>query len=32
VPATRIRFGVGYSMDEPYKEKLRPYVGVVYRP
>jgi Tol biopolymer transport system component len=32
VPATRIRLGVGYSMDEPYKEKIRPYVGVTYRP
>lgn len=32
LPATLVRFGVGYSMDAPYREKLRPYVGVMYRP
>lgn len=32
VPATRVRFGIGYSMDEPYKEKIRPYLSVTYRP
>lgn len=32
LPATRIRYGIGYSMDEPYKEKIRPYVSVTYRP
>ena len=32
LPATRIRFGIGYSLDEPYEEKIRPYVSVVYRP
>jgi hypothetical protein len=32
LPETRVRFGVGYSMDEPYKEKIRPYVSVTYRP
>ena len=32
VPATRVRFGIGYSMDEPYKEKVRPYLSVTYRP
>lgn len=32
LPETRVRFGVGYSMDDPYKEKIRPYVSVTYRP
>ena len=32
VPATHVRFGIGYSMDEPYKEKIRPYVSVTYKP
>lgn len=32
VPSTRVRFGIGYSMDEPYREKLRPYLSVTYRP
>jgi hypothetical protein len=32
LPATRIRAGVGYSLDRPYDEKLRPYVSVTYRP
>ena len=32
LPAVRIRAGVGYSLDEPYDEKLRPYVSVTYRP
>jgi hypothetical protein len=32
LPATRIRLGVGYSLDQPYEEKLRPYVSVTYRP
>ncbi|MCC6319265.1 MAG: hypothetical protein IT361_16450 [Gemmatimonadaceae bacterium] len=32
LPSTRIRFGVGYSLDEPYEEKMRPYVSVTYRP
>lgn len=32
VPGTRVRFGVGYSMDEPYREKIRPYLSVTYRP
>ncbi len=32
LPETRVRFGVGYSMDEPYREKIRPYVSVTYRP
>ncbi len=32
LPAVRIRAGVGYSLDAPYDEKLRPYVSVTYRP
>jgi hypothetical protein len=32
VPSTRLRVGIGYSMDEPYKEKIRPYLSVTYRP
>lgn len=32
LPTTRIRYGLGYSLDEPYREKLRPYVSVTYRP
>ncbi|MGQ0648130.1 MAG: TolB family protein [Gemmatimonadaceae bacterium] len=32
LPATRIRFGIGYSLDQPYDERLRPYVSVTYRP
>jgi hypothetical protein len=32
LPAVRIRAGIGYSLDEPYDEKLRPYIGVTYRP
>ncbi|MEO7965361.1 MAG: hypothetical protein ABIT38_15745, partial [Gemmatimonadaceae bacterium] len=32
VPATSVRAGVGYSLDEPYNEKMRAYFGVVYRP
>jgi hypothetical protein len=32
LPTTRIRFGVGYSLDEPYREKVQPYVSVTYRP
>ncbi len=32
LPSTRIRFGLGYSLDRPYDEKIRPYVSVVYRP
>ncbi|MCC6928516.1 MAG: PD40 domain-containing protein [Gemmatimonadaceae bacterium] len=32
LPGTRLRAGIGYSMDEPYKEKIRPYVSVTYRP
>jgi hypothetical protein len=32
LPATRIRFGIGYSLDQPYDEKIRPYVSVTYRP
>jgi hypothetical protein len=32
LPTTRIRFGVGYSLDEPYEKKIRPYVSVTYRP
>ena len=32
LPGTKLRAGIGYSMDEPYKEKIRPYVSVTYRP
>ncbi len=32
VPATTLRGGIGYSIDEPYKEKMRAYLSVVYRP
>lgn len=32
LPETRVRFGIGYSIDEPYREKIRPYVSVTYRP
>lgn len=32
LPSTRIRAGLGYSLDQPYDEKLRPYVSVTYRP
>lgn len=32
LPSTRIRFGIGYSLDIPYEEKIRPYVSVTYRP
>ena len=32
LPSTRVRFGVGYSLDRPYKDKIRPYVSVTYRP
>lgn len=32
LPSTRIRAGIGYSLDIPYDEKLRPYVSVTYRP
>jgi hypothetical protein len=32
LPATRIRVGLGYSFDDPYTEKIRPYVSVTYRP
>ncbi|MBK8248999.1 MAG: hypothetical protein IPK85_16600 [Gemmatimonadetes bacterium] len=32
LPAVRIRAGIGYSLDQPYDEKLRPYVSVTYRP
>jgi hypothetical protein len=32
LPGTHIRAGIGYSMDEPYKEKIRPYLSVTYRP
>jgi hypothetical protein len=32
LPNVRIRAGIGYSLDQPYDEKLRPYVSVTYRP
>jgi len=32
LPATVVRFGVGYSLDEPYHEKIRPYLAITYRP
>lgn len=32
LPTTRIRFGLGYSLDEPFKGKVWPYVSVTYRP
>ncbi len=32
LPGTRIRFGIGYSLDQPYKERIRPYASVTYRP
>lgn len=32
LPGTHVRAGIGYSMDEPYKEKIRPYLSVTYRP
>lgn len=32
LPSTTIRAGIGYSMDKPYDEKIRPYVSVTYRP
>lgn len=32
LPSTTIRAGIGYSLDEPYEEKLRPYLSVTYRP
>jgi hypothetical protein len=32
LPGTRIRFGIGYSLDEPYRERIRPYASVTYRP
>ena len=32
LPATRIRVGVGYSLDEPYSDRVRAYFAVTYRP
>ena len=32
IPETRVRFGIGYSIDDPYREKIRPYLSVTYRP
>ena len=32
LPSTRLRAGIGYSLDVPYEEKLRPYLSVTYRP
>jgi hypothetical protein len=32
LPSTRVRLGVGYSLDQPFRRKVRPYVSVVYRP
>ena len=32
LPATHIRVGFGYSIDEPYDERVRAFLGVTYRP
>lgn len=32
LPGLRFTIGAGYSLDEPLRERLRPYLGVVYRP
>ncbi len=32
LPATHIRFGLGYSFDQPFAEKIRPYVSVTFKP
>lgn len=32
LPGVRARFGAGYSMDAPYRQKVRPYLGITYRP
>lgn len=32
MPAARAQLGVGYSLDDPWKKKLRAYLSVAYRP
>ncbi|HEX5832045.1 MAG TPA: hypothetical protein VFY16_13775, partial [Gemmatimonadaceae bacterium] len=32
LPGVDARVGAGYSLDEPYRDRLRAYVSVVYRP
>ena len=32
LPQTAVRAGAGYSLDEPFRHRLRGYLSVVYRP